>query len=392
MKPAQSLLRRALKSSVPVLAAAALTSACGEPAELEPGLSLDAQQQPLVAANRVAAGWAHSVFIMSDGTMRSWGANGHGELGLGMISGIKRTPQRVLNITGAIKASVGSLNGTTLVVRSNGTVWGWGREGYVVNDYYWEDTPYQLHPTLLTSVVDVAACNTYALALKSDGTVWAWGDNAYGQLGDGTTADKAAPVRVRGLTGVSAVACGRGSHSLALKSDGTVWAWGRNTSGQLGDGTLVSRYTPVRAQGLTGVIDITSGVENSYAVRSDYTVWRWGKEGAVTNRVPVQKSGISGVRSIATWNLHVLARKGNGDVWAWGCNTYGALGNGSGADTYTPTQIAGLTGVTAIATGEHSSMALKNDGTLWMWGWNNSGQLGDGTVQDRSRPVRVALP
>jgi len=112
----------------------------------------------------------------------------------------------------------------------------------------------------------------HSLALKSDGTVWAWGDNYYGDLGDGTTTDRNTPVQVSGLTGVTAIS-GGGQYSLALKSDGTVWAWGDNYHGKLGDGTTTDRYTPVQLMGLTGVTAISGGEDHSLALKSDGTVW-----------------------------------------------------------------------------------------------------------------------
>lgn len=192
----------------------------------------------------------------------------------------------------------------------------------------------------------VAAGDYHSLALKSDGTVWAWGYNVCGQLGDGTTTSKTTPVQVFGLTGITAIA-GGGYHSLALKSDGTVWAWGDNGYGQLGDGTITQRIAPVQVYGLTGITTIAAG------------------------------------------NCHSLALKSNGTVWAWGWNGYGQLGDGTTTDKITPVQVSCLTGITTIAAGGISSLALKSDGTVWAWGDNYFGQLGDGTRTDRKIPVTV---
>ncbi|MBM3496265.1 MAG: hypothetical protein FJX72_18380, partial [Armatimonadetes bacterium] len=129
--------------------------------------------------------------------------------------------------------------------------------------------------SLLSDAVSVAAGDHHSLALKSDGTVWACGLNRYGQLGDGTTTDRAAPVAVSGLSGVVAVAAGEG-HSLVLKSDGTVWAWGYNGYGQLGDGTTTHRTAPVAVSGLSGLVSVAAGYGHSLAVKSDGAVWAWG--------------------------------------------------------------------------------------------------------------------
>jgi len=197
--------------------------------------------------------------------------------------------------------------------------------------------------------VQIAGGGHHSLALRNDGTVWAWGRNNYGQLGDGTTTERHTPVQVANLTGVQAIAGGF-SHSLALRSDGTVWAWGRNSKGQLGDGTTTNRTTPVQVLNLTGVQAIAGGF------------------------------------------FHSLALKSDGTVWAWGYNHFGQLGDGTTANRTIPVQVADLTGVQAIAAGSDHSLALRNDGTVWAWGWNYLGQLGDGTTANRSIPVQVQLP
>ena len=168
---------------------------------------------------------------------------------------------------------------------------------------------------------------SHSIALKSYGTVWAWGYNYYGQLGDGTNKDRDTPVQVSGLSGVIAIAGGDG-HTIALKSDGTVWAWGSNDSGQLGDGTTTNRNTPVQVSDLSGVTAIPCGGNHSIALKSD------------------------------------------GTVWAWGDNYHGQLGDGTtDTERHTPVQVLGsggvgfLSGVTAIAGGGLHTIALKTDGT-----------------------------
>ena len=125
------------------------------------------------------------------------------------------------------------------------------------------------------------------LAVKKDGTVWAWGDNYFGQLGDGTTQRRDTPVKVSGLAGVAAVAAGSG-HSLAVKKDGTVWAWGSNVSGELGDGTTQNRRTPVPVSGLTDVVAVAAGYHHSLALKSDGSVWMWGYNERELRPLPVQ--------------------------------------------------------------------------------------------------------
>ncbi|MBE0448512.1 MAG: hypothetical protein IBX64_10530, partial [Actinobacteria bacterium] len=194
----------------------------------------------------------------------------------------------------------------------------------------------------------VSAGINFSLALKSDGTVWAWGRNGYGVYGDDITPPRLTPVQITGLSDMTAVSAGA-AHSLALKSDSTVWAWGDNRFGQLGDGTTTNRPTPVQVTGLSGVVAISAGWDYSLALKSD------------------------------------------GTVWAWGDNTLGQLGNGTKSNGIsTPAQVSGLSGVTTIEAGPNHAFAIKQDGNLWAWGWNYFGELGDGTTTDRYTPVQVS--
>lgn len=237
----------------------------------------------------------------------------------------------------------------------------------------------------------------HSLALKKNGTVWAWGSNIYGGLGNGTTTNTNVPVQVLVLTGVTAISAG-GWHSAALKSDGTVWTWGWNTDGQLGDGTFTDKVVPAQVPGLTGVTAISAGTYHMLALKNDGTVWAWGDnisgqigDGSTTDRAtPVQVVGLTGVTKIATGRFFSLAVKSDGTVWTWGENLYGQLGNGTTTDSHVPVQVSGLTGIIKAATcGAFECHIIKNDGTAWAWGRNTYGNLGDGSVTHRSTPVQM---
>jgi len=221
----------------------------------------------------------------------------------------------------------------------------------------------------LAKVVAVAAGPNHSVALKDDGTVWAWGYNYHGQLGDGTTTDRTTPVQVSSLAGVTAIATGGsvyGSHTLAMTSDGTVWAWGYNYYGQLGDGTTTNRTTPVQVSGLMDVTRIAAGGYHNLALMSDTTAYAWGHnaqgqlgDGTWTSRpTPVLVSGLTDVTRISAGEAHSLAIRADGTAWAWGYNIAGQLGVGSTTEHNTPAAIAGMTGAASVAAGGGHSLFL----------------------------------
>ena len=235
-----------------------------------------------------------------------------------------------------------------------------------------------------------------SMVLKKDGSVWAWGFNQFGELGDGTTTHRYTSVQVSGLTNVSSIATGR-FHNLALKNDGTVWSWGHNRYGQLGDGTKYDKHAPVEVSGLTNVSGIAAGGDISLALKTDGTVWSWGKndegelgDGTINDSyTPVQVRGLTNVSSIITGYNQSFAFKNDGTVWAWGYNGNGLLGDGTTNDRYSPVQVPNLTNVKAIVTGGFNSMALKEDGTVWTWGNNVFGQLGREGTDANYTPTQV---
>jgi len=245
----------------------------------------------------------------------------------------------------------------------------------------------------------------------------AWGHNDVGQVGDGTTGNnKLLAVAVNGLPGTPIAVAGGGAHqwatdfSLALLSDGTVWSWGNNSFGQLGDGTTVSKTTPVQVLGITNAIAIAaggSGSKNSsvfgMALLADGTVKTWGGntygqlgDGTIINRsAPVTVSGLTNVTAIACGGDFAYALLSNGTIKSWGRNNFsysygqGMLGDGTIINRYTPVTVYGITNATAIAACAYYGLALLADGTISAWGNNSKGQLGDGTKTNRLKPVKV---
>ena len=246
-------------------------------------------------------------------------------------------------------------------------------------------------------VTQVAAGDYYNIVLCNDGTVWSWGNNSYGSLGNGTFTNTIYPVQVIGLTNIKKISSGL-SHNIALKQDGTIWAWGDNCLGGIGDGTTIDRNVPVQVNGLINVKDIYAGHLCSFAVTNDNTIWAWGFNyyynlcdgTTVTRLLPVQIHGIDNIVDISSGGTHTLAVKKDGTAWAWGSNMYGQLGDGTNINRNSPVQVNNISNVKSISAGNGHSIALKQDGSVMAWGKNYSGQIGDGTQIDRLSPVSVS--
>jgi alpha-tubulin suppressor-like RCC1 family protein len=315
---------------------------------------------------QVSAGGAHSLVLSSDGTVWARGNNWFGQLGNGTDTA-SSTLIQVPGLTGVVQVSAGGFH--SLALRSDGTVWEWGLWGLGDDNL----TPAEVPG--LTGVTKVAAGDGFSLALRSDGTVWAWGNNYTGDLGDGTTTASSVPVQVSGLSQVTSIAAGIDS-ALAIRTQGvttvkTVWAWGGNGSGQLGDGTLGNHLTPERVTGIQApsVAGISVGEEFAVALGSDGSVWAWGADDAgqlgnaptaspVTR--PVETTGMdSGITQVSAGANHVLALKSNGTVLAWGDNSEGELGTGSTAGVAGAVQVSGLASVTQVSAGAGYSLAIR---------------------------------
>ena len=287
-------------------------------------------------------------------------------------------------------------NSRCLLLDGDGKIWSWGRNSSgQLGDGSTADNYYPVPVDNLFGVVAVAGGgNMHSLALQYNGTVWAWGGNSSGQIGDGSTTNRTTPTQVSNLGNIIAIAAGN-SHSLALREDGTVWAWGSNSYGQLGDETTTKRTTPVQVSNLTDIVAISAGSSHSLALKSDGTVWAWGYnssgqlgDGTTTHRLtPTQVLNLTHVTSISTKGDHSMAIQ-DSSVWTWGSNTYGQLGDGTTTKRLTPVKV-NIENVVAIAAGGFHSLIIKSDGTVWGWGRNQQGQLGDNTTTNRLQPVQT---
>ncbi|WP_395833744.1 MopE-related protein [Archangium violaceum] len=255
--------------------------------------------------------------------------------------------------------------------------------------------------TRSTVTKTLSAGNYHSLALRTDGSVWAWGQNSDGQLGNGTLTLSKIPVRVTGLPAIKAIAAGR-NHSLALGVDGSVWAWGQNSAGQLGDGTTTGRLTPVSVTIPGGAVAIAGGLSHSLAIAADGSVYAWGSntygqlgDGTTSPRLtPVRLSLPVSITAISAGWHHSMALGTDGRVWTWGRNASGQIGNGSASLTnqLSPYQVSLARGATAIAAGANHALVLLSDKSVVAWGQNTHGQLGNGTTATaQSTPVAVGL-
>lgn len=250
--------------------------------------------------------------------------------------------------------------------------------------------------TFASTVTQISAGESYSITLKSDSTLWVWGNNYYGQLGDSTTTERLSPIQVGNDTNWVSISAGS-SHTMALKSNGTLWSWGSNEYGRLGDGTTTNRYFPVKIGSDTTWASISAGAYHSIALKSDSTLWTWGSnqfgqlgDSTTTDRYsPIQIGSDTTWTSISAGSHYSIALKSDGTVWTWGRNVFGQLGDSTTTDRYYPLQVGNDTDWILISGNGGHTMALKSNGTLWAWGYNIRGQLGDGWTINRETPVQI---
>jgi hypothetical protein len=251
-----------------------------------------------------------------------------------------------------------------------------------------------------TDWTGVSAGGSHSLGTRADGTVWAWGGNLNGRLGDGTTTARVSPVSVvGGFSDWTRVSAGD-SHSLGTRANGSAWAWGYNGNGRLGDNTVTSRLSPVSVVG--GFVDwtgVSAGLSHSLGTRENGSAWAWGfngsgrlGDGTITSRLsPVSVvGGFSDWTGVSAGFNHSLGTRANGSAWAWGSNAFGQLGDNTATARVSPVSVVGgFSDWTGVSAGGSHSLGTRADGTVWAWGGNLNGQLGDGTITDRSSPVSV---
>jgi alpha-tubulin suppressor-like RCC1 family protein len=384
------------------LSTAACAIALALAAQSSSPAALTAQSPPSVAAQaqrlpRVAAGSGHGVVVLPSGAVKVFSHhNKSGELGQGHTKEMfADEPLDLPDITDAVDASAGGE--FTLVLRANGTVLAWGDnrggqagQGAKAGLQRWEQLPDVSRPSRvgnLEHVRQLSAGTGHSLALLEDGTVRAWGGNGKGKLGIGTEAGADAgyrvpmPTPVKDLANVKAVSAGW-EHSLAVLEDGTVWAWGGNGFGQIGDEVISNSWVPRRVPGIDKAIAVVAEGRRSLALRADGTVWVWGDGGfegtdfggakgpsihtdgsTPWTAKPMQVPSLRGVTAIAA-GAAAMALLSDGTLRAWGYNAYGAMGTGVFAEYPRGLQTPKVTNVVSVSTGFNRTYFVRSDGMV----------------------------
>jgi alpha-tubulin suppressor-like RCC1 family protein len=331
-----------------------------------------------------------------------WGNNAFGQLGDNTLSN-RQTPITTFAGGANWKQVSCALGGFHIAaIKTDGTLWTWGRNAY--GQLGGNTTTDRLTPVTTfsggTNWKQVAGGGEYTAAIKTDGTLWTWGRNNNGQLGDNTTTNRSIPVTTfAGGNNWKQVACGD-SHTEAIKTDGTLWTWGNNTFGQLGinqSGSTTNRTTPVTTfAGGTNWKQVACGRFHTAAIKTDGTLWTWGYNyAALGNNItgnrftPVTTfAGGTNWKQVAGASDHTAAIKTDGTLWTWGSNYSGQLGINITSQRRVPvTTFFGGTNWKQVFGGDQYTAAIKTDGTLWTWGRNLNGQLGDNTTTQRNTPV-----
>lgn len=337
---------------------------------------------------------------LTSGNIYTWGDNENGIFGNNATTD-RSSPVQVGTQNDWVSIATGTSN-SIIALKENGTIWSWGGNEYGQlgqNDIINRSSPVQLGTD--TNWKNVAMGQQQTFAIKTDGTLWGWGENIQGGgLGLNDRIDRSSPVQVGTQTNWKYISAGE-FYTLAIKTDGTLWAWGYNFSGNLGLNDRIYRSSPVQVGTDTNWKHIIAAGQTSVAVKSDGGLWSWGSSsnygllGQNLSSSTFRSSPVQ-IGTQTTWNRvfgsqgnRIYVIKNDGSLWTWGQNLFGQLGLNDRISRSSPIQVGTNTNWKKIYCGISSTVALKTDGSLWSWGFNSSGELGLNDTIDRSSPVQV---
>ena len=337
----------------------------------------------------------HTCAVKADGSVRCWGVNGNGQLGDLTLTN-RSTPVAVPGIKEGTAVAAGDTHTCVLLVTGAVICWGANADGQLGDGTVVQRSKASPSVSGLSNVVAIGSGAAHSCAVLGNGTVSCWGRNTSGQLGNGTTKPQLKAGAVSNLTNAVAVA-GGGAHTCALLADGSVKCWGDNAAGQLGLGTTAPQLAPAAVTLGGPAVAITAGMAHTCALLSDGTAWCWGLnetgqlgDGTVEQRTtPTAVSGLTGAVTIDAGPRFTCARLANGLVSCWGRNVEGQLGDGTNIDRLTPVPTVGLTDAVAVAGGNTHTCALQANDLARCWGDNALGQLGNGTTSGSTVPQVV---
>jgi alpha-tubulin suppressor-like RCC1 family protein len=365
------------------------------------GSSMDVAIEHTASCNDVASIRASgSVWVLkTDGSVWRWGVNPAGQLGDGTMTSAL-LPIELSGLAGTV-VDISPGPQDTFARLSDGTVYAWGnnQDSELAADGQPSSALRPVHVSAVgTDAAELSPGLYHSCARKNDGTLWCWGMNLFGQVGDGTTMQRDTPVQVVPLgSGVAHVSAGD-LFTCALKTDSTVWCWGTNANGRLGDGSGADQSSPVQVGALGNqAAAVVIGFDYACALDKAGAVWCWGwntdgnlGDGTYSDRpTPTKVGGLPvSVTKVSASSDHVCALGADGSLWCWGDNSAGQLGDGTTTPRSVPTAVMGLDQtVTEVAAGSQFTCALKADGSVWCWGSDAHGMLGDGTSGSRPTPA-----
>ena len=351
---------------------------------------------------KIACGYYSTAGIQSNGTLWIWGNNVYGQLGLNTTTNFSSPVQ-----VGALSTwtQVSGNQYYTLALQNPGILYAWGSNAYGQLGLNTSTTPYYIPLQVLSPFqgtwIQVAANGQgkSSAAIISPGTLWAWGYNALGQLGNNSTTTQSSPVQIGALSTWTSVSCGY--YAMAIQTPGTLWAWGFNPYGNLGNNTTTNYSSPIQIGALSTWTQVSAGtVYNTLAIQTPGSLWAWGYnnygqlgQGNTTNySSPVQIGTLNTWSLFASGSSHSVAIQSNGTLWSWGNNSFGQLGLNTSTLTsvLSPVQVGALSTWTQVrGSNLNYTLALQNNGTLWGWGNNTYGVLGNNTTTNYSSPVQI---